>query len=171
VAVLPTVIRGQVLSENPTNLPDDDGFEIAEKSLARLASRYHAIQKQIDDTGRIVTTEVTMDMQPNLNTARMAQWRMVFKTGVVFMFLGTTFVMVLIVMAIPLSDRQAVLVALFAALTMSVGTLCMTGTAFASGSIPVPLRMKGHPITFTVTGGIAVFVIVFLLIYWALKHA
>ncbi len=81
--------------------------------------------------------------------------------GVTFLGLAVVFFMGLVVSGLQVQDRGLVCIVL--ALATSIGSGFLGGSASASGQISVPIL---SPVTFGVTGGVAVFVIILLLCHF-----
>jgi hypothetical protein len=108
-----------------------------------------------------------MDVEPAPSNASPV-WVLI--VGVSFLGLAVIFIMVLILLGVagfPLPDNvnSKFLICALLALVTSIGSGFLGGSAAASGTIPLP-RILQNPISFGITGGIAVFIIVLLLSSW-----
>lgn len=152
---------------------------IAAKSIAELAARLeimcpiaarHGVQ--ISD-GNTTVQPLPPPPVPHSITPPQRKWPPMTKVGAGVMVGSMAFVAFLIVMDASghgVGKHGPALVALFAAMSMSVGSACIAGSAEASGMLPVPKFFQGHPVRFAVTGGFAAFVIAFYLVFWAMSH-
>jgi hypothetical protein len=102
----------------------------------------------------------------NAPTAAAPNWVKVF--GAVDLGVTLLFFMILVVTAIaghevPPGSRFLVVIVL--ALGLSIGSAFLGGAAAVEGRVPIPFA-KNHPLAVSLTGGIAVFVIVLLIGYY-----
>jgi len=113
---------------------------------------------------RVLSTEYQgLPMDEKNNSTMVPTWVLII--GAIFGLLTLIFLMALVFMAVlgkevPCNSRF--LVAIVLSFGASLSTAFLGGTAAARGNIPLPFA-KTHPVQFSVTGGIAVLILIMLI--------
>jgi hypothetical protein len=85
--------------------------------------------------------------------------------GVLFTIATSLSLFYLLVVGAPIDPNKRIIFDVWVALNLAASVGFIGGSAYASGKIPLPSALQGSPVQFAVGGGVAVFIVVFLLMF------